>query len=93
MKRVSLDAATSAVKRFVRDLPLDDEGVELELEGEVVCEVLPPQSGSDAARQALIDRGRELARRARSRNKGVPARVIEREVRDAIDEVRRRQAK
>ena len=90
MKRVGLDTAAKAVKQFIRNLQIDTEGVELELEGKVVCEILPPCSISPAARAALIARGRELAKRARDRNKGVPAGTIEREVRQAVDEVRQR---
>ena len=88
MKRVNLDTATADVKAFVRGLPLDGDGVELELEGQVVCEVLPPQDVSPAQAAALIARAREIAARSRARNKGVPARVIERTVVDALDEVR-----
>jgi hypothetical protein len=90
MKRVNLDQAQPAVKRFVRDLQIGAEGVELELDGKVVCEVVPPQTISPAERAALLLRGRELAQRARARNKGVRARVIEREVQQAVDEVRGR---
>lgn len=90
MKRVSLDTATTAVKTFVRSLPIDTEGVELELDGRVLCEVLPPRSISPDERESLIVRARALADRARMRNKDVPARVIEREVRQAVNEVRRR---
>jgi hypothetical protein len=90
MKRVSLDTATPAVKKFVRSLPIGGEGVELELDGKVVCEVVAPRSISPAERASLIARAKVLAELARSRNKGVPARVIEREGQDAVDEVRRR---
>ena len=90
MKRINIDAATSAVREFVRALSTEADGVELELDGKVVCEVLPAHSLSAAERAALIARGRELSRRARARNQGVPSRTIEREIGDAIDEVRRR---
>ena len=42
-------------------------------------------------REALIERGRQLLRKSRDRNREVPARVIEREVQAAVDEVRSRQ--
>ena len=42
MKRVGLDTAAKAVKQFIRNLQIDTEGAELELEGKVVCEILPP---------------------------------------------------
>src|SRR5262245_22507423 len=90
MKRVKVDTATADVKQFVRGLPIDKGGVELELDGKVVCEVLPPRTVSPAERAALISRAREIGVRSRARNQGVRARVIEREVQNAVDEVRRR---
>lgn len=91
MKRVNLDEAPAAVRTFIGNLPLDSDGVELEMEGEVVCEVLPPQAVTAAERAVLIARGRELAKRARERNKGVPAKVLEGEIEKAVAEVRRDQ--
>lgn len=91
MHRVKLDTAAPAVKEFLRTLPSDPEGVELELEGTVLYKLIAPQQLTEPEKRAIIDRGRELVRQARERNKGVPAKVIEREVRQAVDEVRRRQ--
>ena len=48
--------------------------------------------GFSADQAALLARGRELVRRARDRNQNVPADVIEREVTQAVEEVRRRGA-
>lgn len=90
MKRVSIDTAQAAVKSFVRSLPIEVEGVELELDGKVVCEVLPPHSISEAERSTLVARAKALGQKARQRNLGVPARVIEREARKAVEEVRAR---
>lgn len=90
MKRVKLDTATADVKQFVRGLPINNDGVELELDGKVVCEVLPPHTVSPAERAALVSRAREIGVRSRARNQGVPARVIEHDVQEAVDEVRRR---
>jgi|GEM_PF-1506757 len=90
MKRVTLDTAQAAVKEFIRDLPIDGDGVEIELDGKVVCEILPPHSLSAAERAVLIARGRQLASQARERNKGLSARDAERLVREAVDEVRGR---
>jgi hypothetical protein len=91
MKRIKLDTASRTVQQFVRSLPVDAEGVELELNGRVLCKVIPPLEFSDAEKAALMQEGRELMRRARERNKGVPARVIECEVRDAVKAVRSKQ--
>ena len=85
---ISLDRENDLVKQFVRSLPIEADGVALELDGRVVCKVVPAFSETDT--QRLIARGRELVRRARERNRGVPARVIECEVQEAVKEVRRR---
>lgn len=90
MNVVKLDSATADVKEFIRSLPIGSEGVTLEMDGETVCDVLPPNALLGDEKEALFARGREMMRRAQERNKGVPAAVIEREVRDAVDEVRRR---
>lgn len=90
-KRVKLDTATSAVKDFLRGLPLIPNGVELELAGKVIGRFMPPEELSDPEKSALLARGRELVQRARQRNQGVPARILERDIRKAVTEVRRRQ--
>ena len=91
MKRVKLDGATTAVKDFVRGLPVGPEPVELELKGRVLCTVIPSLQFSEAERATLLREGRELVRRARERTKNIPAKVIERQVRQAVQVVRRRQ--
>ena len=88
MKRVNLDKAAPAVKRFVRSLEVDAEGVELAIGDRVICKVVPPMQLSEAEKAALLKKGWELIRRAHERNKDVPARVIEREVREAVKTVR-----
>ncbi|MEX2120209.1 MAG: hypothetical protein WD847_11495 [Pirellulales bacterium] len=90
MHRIKLDTAPPQVRQFLEDLPLDQGGVELELNGRVLYQVIPPHQLSDAQREAILAEGWELIRAAQERNKGVPANVIEREVREAVDEVRRR---
>lgn len=90
MKRIKLDTAARAVKEFVRGLPVDANGVELELEGHVLCKIIPPSQLSEAQREAVVKKGWQLIEQARERNKGVPAATIAREVRQAVKEVRRR---
>jgi hypothetical protein len=90
MKRVKLDNAAPPVKAFVRRLPLDRGDVELELNGQVVCRITPPGQLSESEKAALLSEGRELVRRARARNGGVPAQVLQREVREAVKIVRRK---
>jgi hypothetical protein len=62
----------------------------LELNGRVVCKVVPLQHLSESEKESLIKERWRLIRRAQRRNKGMPAKVIEREVQSALDEVRRR---
>ena len=90
MKRVNLDTAAPSVRKFIQSLRVDSEGVDLTIEDYVVCRVVPPRQLSEAAKTALLAEGKELIRRARERNKGVPARVIEREIREAVRTVRNR---
>ena len=93
MQRVTIDGAGSGVKEFIRSLPLQTGGVELEREGRVICSVIPPASElSEAEKALLLQRGRELVRRSRQRNSDAPERVIEEEVGRAVDDVRRRGA-
>ena len=47
MKRLSVDRAGPAVKKFIRSLAKDANGVELTLGGNVVCRVIPPTQLSD----------------------------------------------
>ncbi len=89
MQRVTLDGAGRDVKEFIRSLPLQSGGVELELEWRVICNVIPPHAElSEAEKAILFQRGRELVSRSRQRNLNVPDQVIEEEVSQAVDEVR-----
>lgn len=90
MQKLDLDAADPAVKQFFLSLPSDPEGVELVLEGDVFCRIIGPQELPQQTKEALFARGRELVRLARERNKGTSAKQIEREVNQAVGEVRRR---
>ena len=90
VKRVSLDAEKPEVRRFIRNLPIEADGVELELNGRVVCKVVPSLHFSEAEKEALVRERWELIRRAQRRAKGLPPKIIEREVQEAVDEVRGR---
>jgi hypothetical protein len=90
MKRVNVDAAAESVKQFVRNLPVNVQGLELELDGKIVCEVIAPRSMSTVERAALVARVRQRAKKSRERNAGISARVIEREIQQAVEQVRRR---
>jgi hypothetical protein len=90
VKQIKLDRQDDRIKEFIRTLPIEPDGVELELNGKIICRVVGPHQLTAAERAAILERGRELIKRARHRNKGVPAKVLEREVQEAVDEVRGR---
>ena len=90
MKRLKIDKAPLAVKTFLRGLVMDHEGLELELNGQLLCKIIPPMQFSEAEQQALVQQRWKLIRKARQRNKAVPARIIERDVREAVNLVRQR---
>ena len=90
MQRLKIDQASLAVKRFVRSLPFDPEGVELELDGHVVCKVVAPNQLSESGKKAVLKAGWQQVRKTQERNRGVPAKVIQREIEKAVSDVRRK---
>jgi hypothetical protein len=90
LMHVSLDRENELVKQFIRSLPLASEAIDLELDGQVICKVVPPTD--DSEQRTMIERGRELVRRARERNRDEPSKVIEREVCEAVRDVRSRKS-
>lgn len=90
MKKVNLDSAAPAVKKFVKSLPVSAEGVELELNGRVFAKIVPPAQLSDAEKDAYLAEVKDMLRRSRERNKGVTAQEIERDIRAATKTVRRK---
>lgn len=90
MKRVKLDDAAPNVKKFIRGLHIDADGVELELNGKVLCKVIPPIQFTEAEKAALLCERRALIRSAQERIKHVPSAVIKREIRRAVKTVGKR---
>ena len=90
MQRVSLDHAPPMVTKFLRSLPIEPLGVELELNGSVLCKVLGPQQFTESERVELVKRGRAVLKKANARNRGVSSRSVERDVEKAIEQVRQR---
>jgi hypothetical protein len=90
MQKLDLDAADPAVKQFFLSLPSDPEGLELVLEGDVVCKIVGPHRLTGAELDAVLDAGWKQIRKTQERNKGVPAKVLQREVQEALTDVRRR---
>jgi hypothetical protein len=90
MNRICLDSESADIKRFIHKLPIAGEGVELELNGKIVCKVIPSTMFSDAEKKSLVENRWKIIQRAQKRTKGLPPKVIEREIERAIDEVRQR---
>ena len=88
MKRVNVDTASPAVKKFIRSLAIDANGVEVTLGGNVVCKIIPPAQLSDADKAAQLAEVRQLLHESREHSKRVPATAIERKIRDAMKTVR-----
>ncbi len=90
VKSIDLDQEDEHVKIFLSTLAHDAEETLLRLNGQPLLKVLPPYGMSDAEKKALIDERKDLMRQARDRTKGISAGVIETEIEDSINEVRRR---
>ena len=90
MQRLKLDSQNPAIRQFVRKLRPRREGLELEFDGEIVCKIFPPDYDPQMDQAQARKRLRELMRKGQEHNKGVPARVLEREIQDGIDKVRGR---
>jgi hypothetical protein len=88
MKRLSVDSATPAVKKFVRSIAKNANGVEVILGGNVICRVIPPGQLSDAERAVQLAGLRTLLGKARANSKRLPATVIEGRIRHAIAAIR-----
>jgi len=88
MKRVSVDTASPAVKKFIRSLPIDANGVEVTLGGNVVCRIIPPGQLSDAEKAAQLAEVGKLLGEARRNSKRLPATAVERRIRNALKTVR-----
>jgi hypothetical protein len=90
MKRMTLDDASASVKEFVQGLPLESGGVQLELEGRVVCTVVPPGGTLALSAAVVLDQARGLVRRSRDRNLEASEETIQQEVHEAVEQVRRK---
>jgi hypothetical protein len=89
MKRVEVDTASPEVKKFLRSLAIDANGVEVTLDGTVVCKIIRPGQLSDAEKAAQLDDVRQLLGEARVNSKRMPAAVVERNIRNALKTVRK----
>ncbi len=89
MTRVDVDKAAPAVKKFIRSLAIDANGVEITLDGNVVCKIIPPSQLSDAEKAAQLAEVRLLLGEARDNSKRLPAAIIERNIRNAMKTIRK----
>jgi hypothetical protein len=88
MTRINADTAAPAVRKFIRSLAIDANGVEVTLGGDVVCKIIPPGQLSDAEKAAQLAELRQLLAQSRDHSKRVPATEIERTIRGALKTVR-----
>ena len=86
MQRIKLDLAPAAVKEFFGSLSFESDGVELELEGQILCKVVSPHWVTDEEREKRIEAARKIIRQAQARNRGVPQREIAQVVDEAVEE-------
>jgi hypothetical protein len=90
MNRMKVDSAAPAVKRFLHSLPIGAAGIEIELGGQVLCKIVRPGQLSDAEKACALGDVRKLLERSRARGKKVPAKAMERDIREALATVRGR---
>jgi hypothetical protein len=90
MKRMRLENAPRDVQQFVRSLARRPEVIEFEENGHVLLRILAAPQLSTKNKSTLLEEGRELVRRAREQNRDVPSRTLEKEVRLAVNAVRRK---
>jgi hypothetical protein len=89
MKRVDLNTAAPEVKKFLRSLTIDANGVEVTLGGNIVCKIIRPGQLSDGEKAARLGAVRQLLGEARANSKRTPAAVVERKIRNALKTVRK----
>jgi hypothetical protein len=88
MKRLKVDRAAPSVRKFLRSLSIDANGIEIELGGKLVCKIVPPAQLSDAEKTANLAQVRDLLRRSQKRSQHASPRAIERDIRQALATVR-----
>jgi len=89
MQRINVDAAAPTVKRFLKTLTMARDGLEIELEGRIMCKKVPPMQLSDAEKAAQLTEVSTLLRKARTRAKNTPEEIIERDIQTALNTLRR----
>jgi len=93
MKVIDLDQQDKSVRDFFLKLAGDTESKLLRLKGKPVAMVTPPYGINEKEKKELIAGAKELMRRARQRNQGVPVKTIKKEVDKAVAHVRKKNRK
>jgi hypothetical protein len=88
MKHINLDEQDTSVRQFLESLAGASEDAEVESNGRILLRISPPNLLSSDEKQSLIERRRELMRRARDRTRDMTQDELARFVQDAVDEVR-----
>jgi hypothetical protein len=89
LTRINVDTAAPAVKKFLRSLAIDANGVELTLGGNVFCKIIPPGQLSDAEKAAQLAEVRDLLGEARENSKRFAAATVEQNIRNALKTIRK----
>jgi hypothetical protein len=90
MKRLHLEKTPRAVQQFVRSLVHHPDVVEFEENGRVLLRIFAAPQLTAESKTLLLQQGRDLVRRARERNRGVPTRTLETEIRKAVSAANRK---
>jgi hypothetical protein len=84
MSRLNLDSAAPAVKNFLRSVSIVPNGIEIELDGKVVCKIVPPSELSEAEKDSRLADVRDLLKRSRMRSKRASRDKMDRDIREAM---------
>lgn len=91
-QRIDVTTTKKPVRQFLQELGTLRSPVELVVEDTVVAKLIPPAELSEKEKQRILDKGWQAVQCARSRTRGIPASVIQKEVDEAVREVRARHA-
>jgi hypothetical protein len=92
-QRVDDSRDKKSIREFLRGLGEVRSSVDLVLEGYVIARLVPPTEMTAEEKRQVLDEGLSVLQRVDLRTKGMPASVINDEVRKAVQEVRARNAK
>jgi hypothetical protein len=91
-QRIDLATTPKPLRDFIRNLGTLREPIELVAEGTVVAKLVPPTELTDEEKQRILAEGWEVVQRARAQAAGRSPAEIQKEVDQAVREVRERHA-